>query len=262
MADLGKHGFLGMCIKLDMSYILNTPSSQESGELAMLREINGFILKQNHSIDIKIGSDIFRNIYGINKVKGTPKADLALVTFNTSTSKFEEVCFLSHKKGKSIKDFGQWSGMTESAGTAISNNKLVKEFIAQVQKTVDQTFKNKKITNTLTIAKKIPTNSPLINLSMYGPNYGGPYGYNNVNYILQGDPSFTAVSTTVFILKMSGHIIKNGERPQDAMVLMAYRKGAAADRSQFGVNARFVIQAENSRPIHFMLNEAGKLVEK
>jgi hypothetical protein len=255
------HGLLFKYNKLDPTYELDSPSPTESGELAMLKEINSFILGVGKPVNIKIKRKIFKDIVGMNKVKGTPKADLVLVSFDAKKNKFKEVCFLSHKKGKTVKDFGQWSGMSDNAGKTISKNELVEDFIQNVKNSVKQTFENKKIKNTLTVAKIIPAENDLIKYSMYGPDYGKAYGINNVNFILQGNPTLTLTGKN-YVLNMSGHIMENGEGTTDEIALMAYRKGAAADRQQFGVKARFVIQAKTSRPIHFMFNNKGILVEQ
>jgi hypothetical protein len=245
-------------------YKLNTPSATESGETDFMNYINSTITKP---IDIIIGSKTFKNICGANKVAGTPKADIVLVSYDKANKKFSEVCFISHKKGKSVKDFGQWSGISESAGMEISNNPLVQKFISDVKKTINQTFKNKDITNTLTVMKEIKgsNSTKLKMMSMYGPDYGkGKYGYNNVNYILQGNPVLTKRNNTTYALTMTGHIMTNGDDASEdgEPVFMAYRKGVKADRTQFGVEARFVIQGKNSRPIHFVIDADGTLNSK
>ena len=87
------HGLLEEFHKLDSSYKLYTPTPTERGELAVLTDLNKQIKSIKGPIDVKVGSKVFKNIYGVNKIAGTPKADLALVSFNKTKGKFENVCF-------------------------------------------------------------------------------------------------------------------------------------------------------------------------
>ena len=99
------HGLLYKSKKLNPSYKLYSPTTAERGELQVLQQINGFINKIGKPIDVLVGTRTFKDIYGANKINGTPKADIALVTYNTRTKKFEEVCFISHKMGRDATGF-------------------------------------------------------------------------------------------------------------------------------------------------------------
>ena len=83
------HGFLHRMHHLDETYKLDTPTASERGELMVLQDINQYIANMESSIDVSIGGKIIKNVYGANKVAGTPKADIVLVAFNTRKKKFE-----------------------------------------------------------------------------------------------------------------------------------------------------------------------------
>lgn len=252
--------------KLASAYRLNTPSPTESGEIDFLNEVNSKIKKP---ITLIIDNKKFYNVVGVNKVAGTPKADLVFVSYNESSKSFSEVCYVSHKKGSTYKDFGQWSGISPSAGDSIFNHPLTQKFIADVQSHVDATFNNKKITATFTIVKEIEgkESEDLKMRSMYGPNYGSKArGPDNIDFLLQGTPTLTKVGTTgdTFKLTMSGSIHKNGEKMSGGFIpaFMAYRKGSTGDRSQFGVNGgRFVIQPVGGRRADFVIDQKGRLIK-
>jgi hypothetical protein len=139
--------------------------------------------------------------------------------------------------------------MTDRSGSDISNDPLVKKFIKQVKSTQDYTFK--KMPATFTIIKKIigASGDNLKKRSMYGSNYPGNTGRDNVDFILQGNPSIRSG-----ILNMDGAIHSNGTLINMAgfdPCLMAYRRGAG-ERNQFNIpGARFVISPIGGRPAQF-----------
>lgn len=225
-------------------YILNTPTITETGELDFINRVNSVILSP---ITLKIGNITYDNICGVNKVAGIHKADLVFVSL--IKNEFKEVCFVSHKKGKTPKNFGQWGGMTDRSGSAISNDPLVKKFIKQVKSTQDYTFK--KMPATFTIIKKITgaSGDNLKKRSMYGSNYPGNTGQDNVDFILQGNPSIRNG-----ILNMDGAIHSNGTLINVLgfdPCLMACRRGTG-ERNQFNIpGARFVISPIGGRSAQF-----------
>ena len=82
------HGLLHKFKDLDKTYKLNSPTPTERGELAVLQQINGYIAKIGSPITVVAGKHTFKDIYGANKIEGTPKADIALVTYDSKTKKF------------------------------------------------------------------------------------------------------------------------------------------------------------------------------
>lgn len=234
-------------------YKLNSPSPKERGESDFINSINSIITQP---MNLMIGSTTYKNICGVNKVAGTPKADLVFVALERN--KFVEVCFVSHKMGKTEKEFGQWSGVTQSAGGSIANAKQVTDFIKQVRATKEETFDKMKAT--FTIIKKIEGSDGdvLKKRSMYGPDFGSKRGRDNVDFLLQGTPSIRGgkllMSTS---LHPNGVAAKGGFDP----CLMVYRKGTTGDRDQFDIpGARFTISPIGGRKANFIIDSKGKLI--
>ena len=129
------HGLLYKMRDLDKSYALNSPTPTERGELDVLIQINGYIAKIGTPITIVAGKHTFKDVYGANKVEGTPKADIALVMYDGKKKKFVDVCFISHKMGTDASGFQQYSGITTKADGAksgsISKDKNVVAITAQ-----------------------------------------------------------------------------------------------------------------------------------
>ena len=184
------HGLLHKFKDLDKSYALNSPTPTERGELAVLQQINGYISKIGSPITVVAGKHTFINIYGANKVEGTPKADIALVTYDGKKKKFVDVCFISHKMGRDASGFQQYSGTTTKADGnkpgSMSKDKNLIDFlktlagfhsaIIEGRERFFRTIKDKK----------------LIGKAVYGPQFGETkYGIDNIHLIGQGDVSFT-----------------------------------------------------------------------
>jgi hypothetical protein len=201
------HGLLHKYKKLDESYAFYAPTPTERGELAVLKQINGYIKKQGAPITVKCGPFTFKNIYGANKIDGTPKADIALVSYNEKTKKFENVCFISHKMGKDASGFQQYSGITPKAdgakSGAISKDKTVVKFLSDISKLHNSIIKNKS-----RYYRAIKDNK-LIGKSIYGPEFGSPkFGIDNIHLIGQGDVKFTQTGQ-VHKLEWTGHASYN-----------------------------------------------------
>jgi hypothetical protein len=185
-SSLKTHGLLHKLKKLDPEYTLNSPTPTERGELEVLQQINKYIVDQGGPINVKVGTHIFKEIYGANKVSGTPKADIALVSYNQTTKKFCDVCFISHKMGRDAKGFQQYSGITTKAdGTkrgsisADENVTLFLESISNIHKSI--------VDKKLRYYRKI-TDKTLIGKAIYGPEFGSQkYTEDNIHLIGQGD---------------------------------------------------------------------------
>jgi hypothetical protein len=185
------HGLLHKYKDLDKSYALNSPTPTERGELAVLQQINGYISKIGSPITIVAGKHTFENIYGANKVEGTPKADIALVTYDGKKKKFIDVCFISHKMGKDASGFQQYSGITTKAdgvkSGAISKDPNVVSFLKKL------TGFHKTIVEAKQRFYEIIKDKKLIGKAVYGPLFGATsFGIDNIHLIGQGDVKFTA----------------------------------------------------------------------
>jgi len=181
---------------------------------------------------------VFRNkvyqVYDLASTPGTPKSD-----FHFRDMDGRDVLWVSHKAGRSPKDFQQWSGMTEAV---IKAHPEVNRFIKKVQDLFP-----KAMPRATTVARAIK-DPRLMNHSVYGINYGGSYGINNVNWCIQGAAQIVPTKGG-YTLQGSTMTHENGENIYDgyAPTLMAMYKG---DRDNFNVKgARFAIQPRDSRSV-------------
>lgn len=212
-------------------------------------EINS-INRQLKDIMNKYGFDYvpfkFKNkIYNIvecHKTPGTPKSDFHLIDTNG-----KEVLWISHKAGKTPKDFQQWSGISK-AEPKIFNHPEVK----LLSKDVLKMFPDKKMPNATTIARKIKDDK-LKKMAVYGSDFGLNYGRQNVNYVLQGNIKIVPETGSLnYTLKannthINGDDITGGFEP----VFMIIYKG---DRDNLGLKgARAGILPIESRKINMII---------
>jgi hypothetical protein len=201
------HGLLHKFKDLDKSYSLYSPTPTERGELAVLQQINGYIMKVGKPITVQAGKHIFKDIYGANKVEGTPKADIALVTYDAKTKKFKDVCFISHKMGKDASGFQQYSGITTKAdgakAGAISKDKTVVAFLDNLT-----AFHEAVVGGKERFYRTIKDKN-LIGKAIYGPLYGASqFGIDNIHLIGQGDAVFRKTGEK-HVLDFSAHAVYN-----------------------------------------------------
>lgn len=262
---------------MDKSYTLHKPTSTERGELLFINDFNRMVYdaiqsemklknspidKECPGVNIKLGKYTFKDVVGVNKVEGTPKADLVLVA--CKNKKLIEVGYISHKMGSAPRDFGQWSGMTEKAGTSISNHAEVQLFVSQVKQYTDA-HPEWISESGFAIGKKI-TDVNLRKKAVYGPNFKNSPGYDNVHAVLQGNPTLTSNGRNTYILSADGGVeingddIKNGFEPTFvAMKKGSYEKiidpGASGVRSDFGIRGmRISIYTKEGRKLSMMLD--------
>ena len=228
------------------AYKLNKPSSTERGETDFINTINSLIVSP---IKLKIGGVGYDNVCGVNKVSGTPKADLVFVSLNGKT--FIEVCWVSHKMGSKAQDFSQWSGISESN---IATNDYTKQF-----KNKCVTAFPDRIPSGTSVYEKIPDDpkgTQLKGMAVFGVNYkvgSDERNSNNVDFVLQGTPSLRDG-----ILTMSGGIHKNGDLPIgdfDPVLNIVYK----GDRSDLGIGgaraAIYPIKGRRQDPIDVYIKE-------
>jgi len=188
------------------------------------------------TVPIRVGNKTY-NIAGAASTPGTPKSDFHLVDNDG-----KERVWISHKDGRTAKDFQQWGGMTE---VEMKNHIEIKQFA----KDVSEKFEGR-IPRATTVARKIKDKN-LKNMSVYGVDYGKALGQQNVSILIQG-PVVLEERGKSYRFK-SNHVHFNGEEMQKEFepVLMAMYKG---DRNNFGVTgARFAIQPMGSRKITEMV---------
>ena len=209
-------------------------TSKEDAELQSLQnKIEELKVKlSSATVPIRVGNKTY-SVAGAASTPGTPKSDFHLVDTDGN-----EIVWISHKDGRTPKDFQQWGGMTE---TIIKNHIEIQSFATDVY----EKFKGK-IPRATTVARKIKSEK-LKNYSVYGVDYGKPLGRQNVSILIQGPVDLIKKGSVYHFT--SNHIHFNGEKITNGFepVLMAIYKG---DRSNFGVlGARFAIQPIASRKI-------------
>jgi hypothetical protein len=260
--------------EVDTSYTLHYPTSTEQGEADFIntfnRQLDDILTKENiPCIDLEIGNKTFHNVVGVNKVAGTPKADLAFVALRNR--KLVEVAWCSHKMGSTAKDFGQWGGVTHfQKGTF----RELDEFVDYVKQTVG-------INKLFDLTKMGPTTFGMdvsdINLEMqsvYGKLYGqSSEGPSNCTAVLQGTPSISK-SGSNYKLNMSAHLMPNGTRMSGDYrpVLMLIKKASTEKildrsvggvRSDYGIRgARVVVSSVGGRTITHRItkNKQGQFI--
>ena len=195
---------------------------EEAAIAELSQAIVAAVVEAGSPIDIRVGSRIVHGVAGVKKTPGTPKSDFHLIDQNN-----KPLAHISHKKGKTPKDFQQWGGITERE---IVNHPEVKYFQQQV--------------NTIWTGGAIPPgqsafmkikSDDLKMMSVYGVKYAsGGINPNKVDVLLQGDPGLKRISPTQFELTASGHVHYHGEKLTGGYepVLAVIYKG---DRTQLGL---------------------------
>lgn len=188
-------------------------------------------------VTLKIGKNFYR-VADIESTPGTPKSD-----FNFVDPDGNRIGFVSHKDGLSASSIQQWGGTSMRAEPAIASHPETQAFV----QTLREMYPNG-IPPATTVARTIKDRN-LKMMSVYGSAYGGPFGIQNVDVLLQGRCSIQIVSAGKYKLHASAQVHNNGDDITGAYepVLMAIYKG---DRDNWGIKgARIVISAKGGRNI-------------
>ena len=183
------HGLLHRQHSLDPSYRLHVPAVTERGELMVMQDINEYIMNMGGPINISVNGQVLKNVYGANKVFGTPKADISLVSYDTTRKRFQDVFYLSHKLGNSAGEFQQYSGVTKQADGknmgSISQHPEVLEFQRKLVNVHTRIVQNRE-----RFYMELE-DTTLVGRSVYGPLFGqSEHGVDNIDMIAQGNPVF------------------------------------------------------------------------
>mgnify|MGYP003337583708 FL=1 len=131
--------------------------------------------EKSATINIRIAGKIYK-VYDAESTPGTPKSDFHLIDQDG-----KEIVWISHKDGKTEKDFQQWGGMSERVEPTINRHPESQNFI----KTLLQIYP-KGIPNATTVARKIK-DKKLKMMSVYGNGFSGSFGRQNVTITIQGE---------------------------------------------------------------------------
>jgi len=188
-------------------------------------------------VNLRIGKEYYR-VSQVVKSPGRTKGD-----FNFIDDEGKSVGFVSHKDGTTPRSIQQWGGISLSVESEIASHPETQAFVSTIQ----QMYPNG-IPNATTVARTI-NDTKLKMQSIYGNQYGGESGPQNVDLILQGIVSIQRVSTGKYKLTASTKSSNNGQMigGEYEPVFMAIYKG---DRNDYGVeDARMVISPKGGRGI-------------
>ena len=215
------------------------PNAKEEYQIKYVRE-------QLEKIKEKIGSDFVKlrvgnNTYEVTEVEKTPgfpepKSDMNFIGRNGV-----RLGFCSLKSGVTARSIQQWGGTSVSREPIIAADPEVQAFV----KTAKEMFPTE-IPQGTTVAREI-SDQKLRMQGIYGSGYGGSFGVNNVDVLLQGTVNINSISFTEYKITGSAMTHSNGSTlpPEYQPVLMAIYKG---DRSDYGIkNARINLYSKSGR---------------
>lgn len=201
-----------------------------NNQLAEIRFREGIV-----TVPIKIGRKVYQ-VLRAESTPGTPKSD-----FHLLDAKEREIVWISHKDGSQAKDFGQWGGVSQRNEPKIAKHPEVKEFGIALKALVGDTMPRGK-----TLAREIKDNT-LKMMAVYGNNFGGALGRQNVTMLIQGPIKLEKRGSSYEIL--SNHVEVNGDRmtgDYDPIIIARY----SSDRSNEGVKgARVSVYPRGGRKI-------------
>ena len=216
---------------------IGNPAAKEEYQIKLVRE-------QLEKIKEKIGSDFIKlrvgtNTYEVTEVEntpGTPKSDMNFIGRNGV-----RLGFCSLKDGATANAIQQWGGTSVSREPIIAAHPEVQAFV----KTAKEMFPTE-IPQGTTVAREI-SDQKLRMQGIYGSGYGGSFGVNNVDVLLQGTVKINAINFIEYKITGSAMTHSNGSTlpPEYQPVLMAIYKG---DRSDYGIkNARINLYSKSGR---------------
>lgn len=182
---------------------------EEAIALDDLDKIIKGIVAQVGPFDLIIKGDPKKKVYtNIQGTRNTTEKFLgreAKSDFNITNDKGDAI-FISHKKAGGAKAFQQYGGVSKQAGTDIMNHPEVIDFLRGCA----QEIENDKLKQP---TYSYVTDEKLINLSVFGSEYGKKFGIDNVTIIGQGSAIITPVKgkEKLFQLDFSDHLVHNGD---------------------------------------------------
>jgi len=220
-------------------------TAAEDRELSGLRkEIENAMVRDGLSVlPMKVGKKTVM-VAGVQSTPGTPKSDFHLVD-----AAGNEVAWLSHKDGSTAKDFQQYGGLTHKV---FANNSEVKEFMLALAKKYPDGMQRG------TSAWRWCKDKKLINQSVWGVDYGGKRGRNNVDEFHQG-PMKVVKTGKVYSIQ-SRHQDTNGNIPKgneyDAILYARFTSdrgskvaGVTVNNARVGVFPKASARSKNAEEI-------------
>jgi len=212
-------------------------TAQEDAEIIRL---NAQILKimdkfGSDFISLKVGKTTYK-VGLCESTPGTPKCDFHF------RGQGSYVGHVSHKAGSGPRGFQQWAGTSLRVEPTIYNHPETQAFISKLR----EMFPNG-MPSATTVGRKIK-DEKLKKMAVYGKDYGGPVGENNVDITMQGTLSVQNRGV-YYELTSSGHKLNNGDKISGDYepIFLAVYKG---DRSDHGIRgARITINPIGGRTV-------------
>lgn len=215
--------------------------AKEDAALAELnKQLAAIKLKEKMGyVPIRIGTKTYK-VTVAESTEGFPKSDFHLLDANGT-----EVVWISHKDGRTPKDFQQWGGISQRFEPLVHNHPETQKFIRDLK----ELWPNG-LPRATTFYRKIK-DSKLKMMAVYGNQFGSSLGQQNVTILLQGPIKLEKQGASYKMV--SNHVHLNGESVDSGgfePVLMAIYKG---DRSDAGLpGTRIVISPiEGRRGVEF-----------
>jgi len=212
-------------------------TAKEDAALSSLKDqINEAKIKDGSAtIPVRVGNKTY-DVFDAISTPGTPKSDFHLVDISG-----KEIVWISHKDGRTERDFQQWGGMSQRSEPAIYAHKESQKFLEDLKNLYP-----KGLPRATTIARKIK-DIKLKMMAVYGNEYGGKNSRQNTTLMLQGEVKLSkkanSYQITAYHTHDNGDVMSGGYEP----VFMAIYKG---DRSDFNIaGTRVVISPAGCRKV-------------
>jgi hypothetical protein len=175
--------------------------------------LNAIFKQLKRPIDIVVGTKTYKGMTAAVKVDSSikkaggassdPKADIIICKDKKDPLGAGSI-YISHKKAGGPEAFQQYGGLTDAAGSEIAGHKEVLAFLEQTSRYV----KKDKLSNPL---MKTVKDKKLINMSIYGPGYGGAFSLQHTQLIGQGLPKLIQVTGDKYKLTFTSHMSLSGD---------------------------------------------------
>lgn len=153
--------------------------------------------------DMRYAIKVDTNIKRAGGVRGDPKADI-IICKDKNSPLAEGSIYISHKKEGGPEAFQQYGGLSEQAGIEIANHPVVQKFLGKV---ADAIGKGKQLPHPV---MAYFNDTKLMNMSIYGPDYGKSFSLQHTQLIGQGKPVFKQVGSNIE-LSFSSHMSLSGD---------------------------------------------------
>lgn len=148
---------------------------------------------------------VYKNIIGARNVTEKVLGREAKSDFNIISTTGDSI-FISHKKGGGAEAFQQYGGVSSQAGRKIQNHQEVMNFLRKTTSYIKEGVLTRPIYSKVAEAN-------LINMSVFGHDFGQKFGIDNVTIIGQGDAKIKVLDKfeNRFELDFSSHLVHNGQ---------------------------------------------------